>query len=448
MEQFSRTSVDADSILLDRAAATRRNTAANEESEDTPEQWHSIALIFVALPALAGVFFENGSAVVTDMLMLGLGCLFLYWSVKWPWYFLHMHIEFLSYTKQAYRQWYYSTQELKLADEDPTAEFAVLDESDDELDAKSPPKSPDTKDKIGDNEKKTTAATESFRARGQRPSRSDLKRGEAVKALQSLEIMALSSCFLSPAAVAYMLHSIRPYLSRPSGGVVSNSNLTLFVLAAELRPVLHFFRLVEERTFHLQRIVTSLPASEEKQLEERVEALAQRIEEFETKSPLARPFPAPGGISGRQDLTVTSPQASSDLERSLRQSLQPQLDALTRAVRRYEKRATTQAIVTEARLQDLEARLKDALSLAAAVSRNSQKSSLLQQTSDLVKWMLTKPLEALSQIMLLPFQIAGDVWRFLVGPRRKKKKMSGAGTGTGQNKWANEFKGKQRMEAR
>jgi len=84
--QFSRTSVDTDSILLDRP--TRKNTASGngEDNDDGTEQWHSIALIFVALPAFAGMFFENGSAVVTDILMLGLGCLFLYWSVKWPWY--------------------------------------------------------------------------------------------------------------------------------------------------------------------------------------------------------------------------------------------------------------------------------------------------------------------------------------------------------------------------
>jgi hypothetical protein len=81
--------VDADSILLDRPASSRRNTT-NDETEDSTEQWHSIAIIFVALPAIAGMFFENGSAVVTDMLMLGLGCLFLYWSVKWPWYALRI----------------------------------------------------------------------------------------------------------------------------------------------------------------------------------------------------------------------------------------------------------------------------------------------------------------------------------------------------------------------
>ena len=82
--QFSRTSVDTDSIFLDRPARKPANSNT-EEGEDSTEQWHSIALIFVALPAFAGMFFENGSAVMTDILMLGLGCLFLYWSVKWPW---------------------------------------------------------------------------------------------------------------------------------------------------------------------------------------------------------------------------------------------------------------------------------------------------------------------------------------------------------------------------
>jgi hypothetical protein len=343
-----------------------------------------------------------------------------------------------------HRQWYYSTQELKLADNvDSSAEFAIVEDSDDEHEQKSG----EPRDRAEEAEGESKGASGGAKASGQYPSRSEVQRREAVKALQTLEVMALTSCFLSPAAVAYMLHSIRPYLSRPSGGVVSNSNLTLFVLAAELRPILHFFRLVDERTLHLQRVVTSLPVSEERQLEERVEALTKRIEEFESRAPATAQSPlAGGGTAEIQEppTAATAAGGSTDLERSIRQSIQPQLDALNRAVRRYEKRATTQAIVTEARLQDLDARVKDALSLAAAASRNSQKAGLLNQFIDLVKWMLTRPLEALSQILLLPFQLAGEAWRFLFGPRRKRKK----GTGGGQAKYASEFKGKQRLEAK
>lgn len=55
-----------------------------------------------------------------------------------------------------------------------------------------------------------------------------------------------------------------------------------------------------------------------------------------------------------------------------RKCLQPELDALNRAVRRYEKRTTISSLQTEARLQDLECRLKDVVVLAAAAQRNAE----------------------------------------------------------------------------
>jgi len=58
---------------------------------------------------------------------------------------------------------------------------------------------------------------------------------------------------------------------------------------------------------------------------------------------------------------------------TVRQSIQPQLDALNRAVRRYEKRQAAQSMQTEARFQELDHRLKDALALAAAAARTGQR---------------------------------------------------------------------------
>ena len=45
----------------------------------------SLSLAFALLPALAGVLFKNGSAVVTDVMLLGLAGVFLHWSVTQPW---------------------------------------------------------------------------------------------------------------------------------------------------------------------------------------------------------------------------------------------------------------------------------------------------------------------------------------------------------------------------
>lgn len=45
----------------------------------------SISLAFALLPALAGAVFKNGSALVTDLMLLGLSGVFLHWSVTQPW---------------------------------------------------------------------------------------------------------------------------------------------------------------------------------------------------------------------------------------------------------------------------------------------------------------------------------------------------------------------------
>lgn len=50
-----------------------------------PSVWHSSPLIFALLPAVGGMVFKNGSAVVTDITLLALAAVFLNWSVRLPW---------------------------------------------------------------------------------------------------------------------------------------------------------------------------------------------------------------------------------------------------------------------------------------------------------------------------------------------------------------------------
>lgn len=53
--------------------------------EDAGSGWASVPLAFALLPALGGVLFQNGSAIVTDVMLLGLAAVFLHWSVTQPW---------------------------------------------------------------------------------------------------------------------------------------------------------------------------------------------------------------------------------------------------------------------------------------------------------------------------------------------------------------------------
>jgi hypothetical protein len=185
---------------------------------------------------------------------------------------------------------------------------------------------------------------------------------DAERELRRHELMALLSCFVSPVVGAWLLHAIRGQLSRPSEGLVSNYNLTIFLLGAELRPMSHLIKMVQSRTLHLQRVVNNNPFEEDKLDHDKMSDLSKRLDELESH------------IAEKASSNATNGNASASttgqVSTAVRKDLQPELDALNRAVRRYEKRATLLTMQTEARLQDLEARMADAITLAAAAERN------------------------------------------------------------------------------
>ncbi|KAI5207131.1 hypothetical protein E4T39_02180 [Aureobasidium subglaciale] len=310
--------------------------------------WHSSPLAFAVLPAIAGLFFTNGSAFVTDIILLGLAALFLNWSVRLPW------------------DWYRSAQAQ-----------STLDQFD------SPRSIPRDMDNDDDQPRQTPEQVQNSQ-----------EQEDAAANLRQHELLALISTFLVPACAAYLLHVIRGQLSRPSEGLVSDYNLTIFLLAAEIRPVRQLIRLFTQRTLHLQRIVRgntdpSLTNKKDKAISE----LASRLVALEVKfgNHLSSP-----GVSMVQKEDVTA------LSGDIKKRYEPRLDALERAVRRYEKRATTLTLLTEQRLQYLENRLQDALSLAAVAAQSSSKPGVVAAI-----------LSTLAKTMAIPLEFA---WFALVWP--------------------------------
>jgi len=220
----------------------------------------------------------------------------------------------------------------------------------------------------------------------------------ATNELYRHEMLALLSCFVFPVLGAYLLHTIRSQLTRPSEGLVSNYNLTIFLLASELRPMAHLVKLIQSRTLHLQRVVNSNPYDTIKgKGVGDVRDMARRLEDLEARALTAEtPANSEPALSGKQSAVLTT---------EVRRALQPDLDALNRAVRRYEKRATLQAFQTESRLQELEARLNDAISLAAAAANNGQRQRGF--TGIIVEWAATAivlPVQAFGALAALPLK--------------------------------------------
>ena len=55
------------------------------ETHHEPSHWHSAPLALALLPAVGGLLFQNGGAIVTDVTLLVLAAVFLNWSVRVPW---------------------------------------------------------------------------------------------------------------------------------------------------------------------------------------------------------------------------------------------------------------------------------------------------------------------------------------------------------------------------
>jgi hypothetical protein len=293
------------------------------------------------------------------------------------------------------RDWYHSAQSIR-KEEEYNGDAIVEPESEDDNALSS---SQTALDEVPEDQPASNPRPKSLR----RPPSHEA----AAKELYRHELLALLSCFLFPVLGAYLLHTIRSQLSRPSEGLVSNYNLTIFLLASELRPMAHLVKLVQSRTLHLQRIVKSNPYNNERDITH-VKDLVRRVEELEARSSnlqsSGNDSTMEPALSGKQSAMLTA---------EVRRALQPDLDALNRAVRRYEKRATLQAFQTDSRLLDLEARLNDAISLAAAAANNG----LLQRgfTSLIFAWAasaIVLPFQALGAFARLPIKVTTALIRF------------------------------------
>ncbi|PVI07559.1 hypothetical protein DM02DRAFT_283618 [Periconia macrospinosa] len=373
-----------------------RPNASNDEERltknDEPSFWHSAPLAFAIVPAFAGLIFQNGGAVVTDILLLGFGSMFLNWCLRSPW------------------EWYHAAQQVHYIEPGEDLPSDTLVEEDEESDDSGGPIKASQQD---------DASQSSDQIKGTRNSGvtsnnplHELARQE----LQTNEIMALIACFFGPLVGAYGLHTIRSQLTRPAEGLVSNFNLTIFVMAAELRPVSHLIKLKQARMLHLQRVVRADREGDFRKAD--IRDLCGRLNDLESQIALSQES---GAETAKMGATV-------------RQSLQPQLDALNRAVRRYEKRQVAQSMQSEARFQELDSRLKDALALAAAAARSGQQPGIISMGFTWSVNLVTSVLQTSWAIATSPFNMASAVFiqakTWIFGDRQPRKRLKAATGGS------------------
>ncbi|KAF1957519.1 hypothetical protein CC80DRAFT_46385 [Byssothecium circinans] len=354
---------------------------------DKPSFWHSAPLVFAIFPAFAGLLFQNGGAVVMDILLLAFGTMFLNWCLRSPW------------------EWYHAAQQVKYVKEDGIQEDGIIAEEDGDSD--------------GSKVKEANAqpSDQSPKVATEKALPTNPAQEAARQELQTNEILALIACFIGPVLGAYVLHAIRSQLTRPAEGLVSNFNLTIFVMAAELRPVSHIIKMKQGRMLYLQRVVRSDHENDFTKAD--IQDLSSRLATLE------------GHVIPKQKSDIEAVKMGA----TVRQSLQPQLDALNRAVRRYEKRQAAQSMQVEARFQELDSRLKDALALAAAAARTGQQPGIVSITVTWIASIVTYGVHMGWSIATAPFRtgaaLVSQVQLWFVGAdRQPRKRIKGQSNGT------------------
>lgn len=77
--------------ILNPGARASRDSLDDEDDDghhgdDASSLSARLPLVFALMPAVGGILFQNGSAVVSDAILLVLAAVFLHWSVTLPWY--------------------------------------------------------------------------------------------------------------------------------------------------------------------------------------------------------------------------------------------------------------------------------------------------------------------------------------------------------------------------
>lgn len=236
---------------------------------------------------------------------------------------------------------------------------------------------------------------------------------------------------------------MRGALSRPSEGLVSNYNLTIFILAAEIRPFAHLLRMVQGRTLYLQRVVAAAAAADEG-ADDRIDTskildLATRLEDLEAHIADKAAANPTATLSDGTSTEAIKPEIIAQITAEVRQSFQPEIDALNRAVRRYEKRTALMAFQIDSRMNQLETQVGDTLALFSAVQQQSAGANWRHQgLVGLVNGLISSlyalaviPVRTMAHLVSLPGRVASLVLHNVVAllPTGKRGRRTTASKG-------------------
>lgn len=260
----------------------------NDPSSEHSSSNYMLPIIFALVPPLGAIFY--GSADLwSDVLLLLLLGYYLYQIVKMPWE--------LYYAARA-RRVFHDTHSFPGSATVPNGSTA-LETSNKEL-----------------------------------PPHLQNHRGHASATLRRQELASLVLVVASPLLGGFILDYVRAHLT-PERVYITNFNITLFVLAASIRPMTHVASLFKKRALHLQEVI-HYPATE-------VEQLKYRLGKME------------------EDLTSLkkSHATKKDLSSNLTNVVQPELNSISKTLKRVEKKEQFLRSYSEERFQYMDNKIRD-----------------------------------------------------------------------------------------
>ncbi|ORY87780.1 hypothetical protein BCR37DRAFT_375672 [Protomyces lactucae-debilis] len=163
----------------------------------------------------------------------------------------------------------------------------------------------------------------------------------ALRKQRANELHAFFGLIVGPILGACLLHYVRTIMGRPTNGLISNFNITIFVLAAEIRPIKIAHEFLSSRSDHLHEELQDVPPS-------KYDALAHKFDDLLQDFSLLQQKVSSDDSSMRKNVSGIVTHASDD---------SGQLDAVKSAVRHFERQNHQEKKLLRAQLQELGARL-------------------------------------------------------------------------------------------
>ncbi|CAG8434274.1 1769_t:CDS:2 [Ambispora gerdemannii] len=218
----------------------------------------------------------------------------------------------------------------------------------------------------------------------------EVRRAMAARELRRAELYALGLVIASPMFGGLALHYAKQYLT-DYDKYISHFNISLFVFASGIRPLMHVASLAKNRTLHLQEQV-HYPNTE-------VELLKRRVQHLEYEfSQLRR------GFATKHDVD------------HVRTGLEPTISQLNKAVRKYEKKEQYLRNYSEERFAFLESKLREYDSFIAYRLQEDQALSLPRSMMQVIFLPLNVTFTLLSYAKyFLPLPLRGRQTPMLAG---------------------------------